>query len=50
MNYSFIPAFLSQLISNSGLRYIYIMIIATFGIELLYKLVAGWIKNKNYFR
>lgn len=49
MDYSFIPAFLSQLISNNGLRPIYIMIIATFGIKLIYNLVAGWIKNRNYF-
>lgn len=47
--FNFIPVFLSKLFTNTGLYQIYVFIIACFGIQILYKLVAGWITNKWHY-
>lgn len=43
--FDFINTFLSQLISNQGLRHIYIFIIAIFGIAIIYNILMVFIKR-----
>lgn len=47
--FNFIPLFFDVIFDNNGLRDYFVFIVACYGIQILYTLVAGWILKKWHY-